>query len=181
MEHGGADESEDHGASPKRLTFMQRQALKGLAKQAHKRPDEPLCPDDWEAYWRLASQRVRRTRSPASTARRPCHAQAHPSVLERAGYGSSGEPDFAIGIGLDFGEAFIGNIGDTAVHDFTAVGDVVNTAARLQSHAAGGEVLLSARLARLFPEPVGVPDSLVLKGKQDPVDVRRVRWFPASA
>ena len=76
-------------------------------------------------------------------------------LLERAGYGSSGEPDFAIGIGLDFGEAFIGNIGDTAVHDFTAVGDVVNTAARLQSHAAGGEVLISARLARLLPEPSG--------------------------
>ena len=101
-------------------------------------------------------------------------------LLERVGYGSSGEPDFAIGIGLDFGEAFIGNIGDTAVHDFTAVGDVVNTASRLQSHAAGGEVVLSARLARLLPEPVGVPDSLVLKGKQEPVDVRRVRWFAGT-
>ena len=96
-------------------------------------------------------------------------------LLERAGYGSSGEPDFAIGIGLDFGEAFIGNIGDTAVHDFTAVGDVVNTAARLQSHAAGGEVLISARLARLLPEPPGVPEVVELKGKQEPVDVRRVQ------
>jgi adenylate cyclase len=52
-------------------------------------------------------------------------------LLERAGHGSSGEPDLAIGIGLDFGEAFVGNIGDTAVRDFTAVGDVVNTASRL--------------------------------------------------
>jgi adenylate cyclase len=102
------------------------------------------------------------------------HARA---LLERVGYGAAGRPDFEIGIGLDFGEAFIGNIGDTAVHDFTAVGDVVNTASRLQGHAAGGEVLLSARLARFLPTPVGEPEQVVLKGKKEPFDVRRVRWF----
>jgi hypothetical protein len=37
--------------------------------------------------------------------------------------------------------------------------------------------VLSARLARLLPEAVGVPEQLVLKGKQEPFDVRRVRWF----
>jgi adenylate cyclase len=102
-------------------------------------------------------------------------------LLERAGYGASGEPDFAIGVGLDFCEAFIGNIGDTAVHDFTAVGDVVNTASHLQSLAAGGEVQLSARLARVLPESVGVPERVVVKRKQEPVDVRRLRWFAGSA
>jgi len=45
----------------------------------------------------------------------------------------------------------------------------------------GGVVLLSARLARLVPGPVGVPEQVVLKGKQAPVDVRRVRWFAGSA
>lgn len=102
-------------------------------------------------------------------------------LLERVGYGSLTGPAFQIGIGLDFGEAFIGNIGDTAVLDFTAVGDVVNTASRLQSHAASGEVLLSARLARLVPGPVGVPELIELKGKQEPFDARRVRWFPGSS
>jgi adenylate cyclase len=102
-------------------------------------------------------------------------------LLERVGYGTSGDPEFNVGIGLDFGDAFIGNIGDSAVHDFTAVGDVVNTASRLQGHAAAGEVVLSARLARLLPEPIGVPEQLVLKGKQEPFDVRRVRWFASPA
>lgn len=60
---------------------------------------------------------------------------------------------------------------------FTAVGDVVNTASRLQDHAAAGEVLLSARLAQLLPTSVGVPEQVVLKGKQEPFDVRRVQWF----
>jgi adenylate cyclase len=100
--------------------------------------------------------------------------------LERVGYGSTGGPEFAIGIGLDFGEAFIGNIGDTAVHDFTAVGDVVNTASRLQGQAEAGEVVLSARLAQLLADPVGVPELVELKGKQEPFDVRRVRWFPRA-
>ena len=63
------------------------------------------------------------------------------------------------------------------MHDFTAVGDVVNTASRLQGQAAGGEVVLSARLARLLPSPVGVPEQVVLKGKQEPCDIRRVQWF----
>jgi adenylate cyclase len=98
-------------------------------------------------------------------------------LLESVGYGAPGAPDFEIGIGLDFGEAFVGNIGDTAVHDFTAVGDVVNTASRLQGHAAGGEVIVSARLARFLPAPVGTPEQLVLKGKQEPCEVRRVQWF----
>lgn len=102
-------------------------------------------------------------------------------LLERVGYGSSAAPEFEVGIGLDFGEAFIGNLGDTAVHDFTAVGDVVNTASRLQGHAAAGEVVLSERLARHLPEPVGEPEQLELKGKQGHFAARRVRWFPPPA
>jgi adenylate cyclase len=98
-------------------------------------------------------------------------------LLERVGYGGGGEPEFEVGIGLDFGEVFIGNIGDAAVHDFTAVGDVVNTAARLQGRAAGGEVVMSARLARLLPEPIGESEQAVVKGKRKPVEVRRIRWF----
>ena len=98
-------------------------------------------------------------------------------LLERVGYGSGGPPEFEVGIGIDFGEAFIGNIGDTAVHDFTAIGDVVNTAARLQGQAAGGEVVLSARTVELLDAPVGDAEQLQIKGKQEPVDAFRIRWF----
>ena len=72
-------------------------------------------------------------------------------LLQRVGYGSRGTPEFAVGIGLDFGDAFIGNIGNNAVHDFTAVGDVVNTASRLQGHAAAGEVILSRTTRAMAP------------------------------
>jgi len=101
--------------------------------------------------------------------------RAH-ELLERAGYGSAGGPSFEIGIGLDFGEAFIGNIGDEAVRDFTAVGDVVNTASRLQAQAASGEVIVSARLARFLDQPPGELEQLELKGKQQLVEAYRVPW-----
>jgi adenylate cyclase len=97
-------------------------------------------------------------------------------LLERVGYGTHGPPEVEVGIGLDFGEAFIGNIGNTAVHDFTAVGDVVNTAARLQAQAAGGEVVTSARLAAYLDRPLGQLEQLEIKGKQDPVPAYRARW-----
>ncbi len=41
-----------------------------------------------------------------------------------------------MGVGIDVGEAFVGNIGERALYDFTAVGDVVNTASRLRARQA---------------------------------------------
>ena len=99
-------------------------------------------------------------------------------LLEGVGYGSGG-PLLELGVGLDYGDVFVGNIGGPdAVSDFTAVGDVVNTASRLQSCAGGGEVMVSQRLARHLDEPVGPVEFLELKGKREPVAAQRVRWFP---
>ena len=89
-------------------------------------------------------------------------------LLRAVGYGSGSEPFVEMGIGIDVGEAFVGNIGERALYDFTAVGDVVNTASRLQGEAAGGEVVLSERVAAGLPEPVGTPVELTLKGKSSP-------------
>jgi adenylate cyclase len=95
-------------------------------------------------------------------------------LLRAVGYGSEEEPFVEMGIGLDFGEAFVGNIGQRALYDFTAVGDVVNTASRLQAQAAGGEIMISERLAEGLPEPVGTRVELQLKGKSEPQSAYRV-------
>jgi adenylate cyclase len=95
-------------------------------------------------------------------------------LLRAVGYGSGEEPFVEMGIGLDFGEAFVGNIGQRALYDFTAVGDVVNTASRLQGRAAGGEIMLSERVASGLPEPVGTRVDLKLKGKSEPQSAYRV-------
>jgi adenylate cyclase len=69
----------------------------------------------------------------------------------------------------------VGNIGERALFDFTAVGDVVNTASRLQGQAASGEIVLSERVAVGLPGPVvGAPIDLQLKGKSEPQRAYRV-------
>jgi adenylate cyclase len=89
-------------------------------------------------------------------------------LLRAVGYGSSEGPFVEMGIGLDFGEAFVGNIGQRALYDFTAVGDVVNVASRLQGQASGGEIVLSERVASGLPGAVGTRAELTLKGKAEP-------------
>jgi adenylate cyclase len=95
-------------------------------------------------------------------------------LLRSVGYGSGSAPFVEMGIGIDVGEAFVGNIGQRALYDFTAVGDVVNTASRLQSQADGGEVMLSQRVAAALPAPVGTRVELQLKGKRDPQTAYRL-------
>lgn len=95
-------------------------------------------------------------------------------LLAEVGYGSPGGPFAEVGVGLDFGEAFVGNIGDRAVYDFTAIGDVVNTASRLQGQARGGEIVLSERVSALLDGPIGEPVELELKGKAEPEPAFRV-------
>ena len=109
------------------------------------------------------------------------HAEVPPLMVEHArdllrsvGYGSGEAPFAEMGIGLDFGEAFVGNIGQRALFDFTAVGDVVNTASRLQGQAAGGEIVISERVARALPAPTGTRVVLDLKGKAEPQVAYRV-------
>jgi adenylate cyclase len=102
-------------------------------------------------------------------------------LLRAVGYGSAEEPFVEVGIGLDVGEAFVGNIGQRALYDFTAVGDVVNTAARLQASAAGGEIVLSDRVAEGLREPVGTRVELSLKGKSAPQTAYRVTVAPPAA
>jgi adenylate cyclase len=95
-------------------------------------------------------------------------------LLHAVGYGSSERPFVEMGIGLDFGEAFVGNIGQRALYDFTAIGDVVNTASRLQEQAAGGEIVLSERVASGLSGPIGERVRLTVKGKSEPQSAYRV-------
>jgi adenylate cyclase len=96
-------------------------------------------------------------------------------LLAAIGYGTPQGPFAEVGIGLDYGEAFVGNIGDRSVRDFTAVGDVVNTASRLQGHAGRGEIVLSSRVVDALGHAPGEPVRLTVKGKDRPVAARRLR------
>lgn len=102
-------------------------------------------------------------------------------LLAAVGYGSPEGPFVEVGVGLDYGEAFVGNIGQRALFDFTAVGDVVNTASRLQGQAGGGEIVLSERVASELPQPVGERVELQLEGKAEPETAYRLVLDRAAA
>jgi adenylate cyclase len=102
-------------------------------------------------------------------------------LLRRIGYGTADGPFAEVGIGLDLGEAFVGNVGERSLFDFTAIGDVVNVAARLQGEARGGEIVLSARLADRLERPPGERVELTLKGKEMPVVAHRCQLTRSAA
>lgn len=77
----------------------------------------------------------------------------------------------AVGIGINTGEALVGNIGSGQVKDWTAIGDTVNVAARLQSLAQAGEVLMTDAVYRQVAQtyPPLASRTLQLAGRSEPV------------
>jgi adenylate cyclase len=78
-----------------------------------------------------------------------------------------------LGIGVATGEALVGNLGSEARMEYTAIGDVVNVAARLESLARGGQTLLTAETARAAGRrfPCKSLGPCELRGKSKPVEI----------
>ncbi len=79
-------------------------------------------------------------------------------------------------IGIHSGDAIVGNIGTARLKNYTAIGDTINTAARLEESAQGGQILISEATYRIVAdhvvaEPLG-PRSL--KGREQPILVYEV-------
>jgi len=88
------------------------------------------------------------------------------------------QQEIPVGIGVHSGVAFFGAMGTAdGLVDISAIGDEVNTAARLASNAAAGEIIVSEQALR----DAGVDGSLMesrsleLKGISLPVPVRVLR------
>lgn len=83
----------------------------------------------------------------------------------------------AFGVGVHCGPAVVGNIGAKMRMDFTAIGDTVNTAARLEANAPAGQVLISRAVADALEGRIVVTslgDSIRLKGKAEGFEILRL-------
>lgn len=87
-------------------------------------------------------------------------------------------PRVEIGIGINTGPAIVGYIGSETRLDYTAIGDTINTAARLEGLAGPGQILISENTMQSLDEnfslrPVEIDK---LKGKSISLRVAEVIW-----
>lgn len=89
-----------------------------------------------------------------------------------------GWPELGVGIGVNTGIVTAGNIGSPRRLDYTVIGDPVNVAFRLMSHATPAQVLVSAdtacELGSRFTLAALKP--MLVKGKSEPLRVFSVEW-----
>jgi class 3 adenylate cyclase len=121
---------------------------------------------------------------------------AHPDHAERAAgcalamqramaeinrqHGASGLPRFEMGIGINTGEAVVGNIGSEQRAKYAVVGSAVNVAARVEGATVGGQVFVTAATWEQIRDvaDVAAPVAVQMKGLAEPLalyELRRLR------
>jgi adenylate cyclase len=89
---------------------------------------------------------------------------------------AAGQPELAIGIGIDVGDAFAGNIGSDRRMEYTVIGNPATIASKLCASAPGGAILISDDFRRAVscPPHLHACPPLGLKGRAEPVPVFRI-------
>jgi PAS domain S-box-containing protein len=88
------------------------------------------------------------------------------------------ERELSFGIGLHVGEAVVGNVGMSDRMDYTAVGDTVNLAKRIQENSPGNKILISEDVYRVVSGSFELVfyQELKVKGREQPVKTYELVW-----
>ncbi len=98
--------------------------------------------------------------------------EAAQALLHATGHADPAGPWAPVGAGVHTGLAWVGAVGDEAHTEITALGDAVNTTARLAAAAAAGEILVTVAAAQAAGlDPALDRRALALKGKELPTEV----------
>jgi adenylate cyclase len=102
-------------------------------------------------------------------------------LLRATGHADQGGPWVPLGAGVHTGMAWVGAVGAGTHTTMTALGDAVNTTARLASAAGAGEILVTTDAATAAGLDSSLERKLLdLKGKQERVEVVRLTVSPLS-
>src|SRR4029453_4019350 len=84
--------------------------------------------------------------------------------------------DFRIRAGINSGPVMVGNVGSDLRYEYTAVGDGVNVAARMQTAAQPGTIVITEMTRHLTGDTFDLDDlgEIVVKGKAEPIHAYRV-------
>lgn len=91
---------------------------------------------------------------------------------------AAGQPAIAMGIGINTGPAIVGFIGSDARLDYTAIGDTVNTASRLEHLAKPGQILISEHTMQALDASVSYAplEAVQVKGRVAKLQIAEVAW-----
>jgi adenylate cyclase len=89
---------------------------------------------------------------------------------------SEKRPQIQAGFGINTGEAIVGNIGSERRMEYTAIGDMVNVAARIEGETEGGQILITESTLKELGTRVTVKklSAVKLKGKSSKVQIYEV-------
>jgi adenylate cyclase len=92
-----------------------------------------------------------------------------------------GLPEMYLGVGINTGPVLSGTMGSEFYAAFTVIGDDVNLAARIESYSLRGQVLASQSTCERCVGFVSAsePQSIHIKGKQDPIIIREIYGIPS--